>query len=119
MEAYPFLNPPTLTSANSTRVCNAISILQIIATNDETRDSFIKAQIPMYLFPCLSANNRSKSFEYLRLTCLGVIGALIKNENSSNSMEYLIETGLIPPIIKIMDYGNELSKTVSEIIIDL
>jgi hypothetical protein len=36
------------------------------------------AHIPLYLYPFLNTGSRSKPFEYLRLTSLGVIGALVK-----------------------------------------
>jgi len=38
----------------------------------------IKAYIPLYLYPFLGTVNETKPFEYLRLTSLGVIGALVK-----------------------------------------
>ena len=40
---------------------------------------FPKAQIPIFLYPFLqTTSNKTRPFEYLRLTSLGVIGALVK-----------------------------------------
>lgn len=36
------------------------------------------AHIPLYLYPFLNTTSKSRPFEYLRLTSLGVIGALVK-----------------------------------------
>ncbi len=37
------------------------------------------AQIPIFLYPFLqTTSNKTRPFEYLRLTSLGVIGALVK-----------------------------------------
>uniref|UniRef100_A0A5B7A2C2 Uncharacterized protein n=1 Tax=Davidia involucrata TaxID=16924 RepID=A0A5B7A2C2_DAVIN len=36
------------------------------------------AHIPLYLYPFLNTRSNSRPFEYLRLTSLGVIGALVK-----------------------------------------
>ena len=36
------------------------------------------AQIPLFLYPFLNTYNKSKQFEYLRLTALGVFGELVK-----------------------------------------
>lgn len=36
------------------------------------------AHIPLYLYPFLNTTSKTKPFEYLRLTSLGVIGALVK-----------------------------------------
>lgn len=69
----------------SNRVCNVLALFQCIAANSETRLSFINgkfyynlAQIPLFLYPFLNTINKSRPFEYLRLTALGVIGALVK-----------------------------------------
>lgn len=38
----------------------------------------VAAHIPLYLYHFLNTTSKSKPFEYLRLTSLGVIGALVK-----------------------------------------
>ena len=75
---YPALSPPALTGPASNRVCNALALLQCVASHAETRSLFLSAHIPLYLYPFLNTAARSKPFEYLRLTSLGVIGALVK-----------------------------------------
>jgi CCR4-NOT transcription complex subunit 9 len=39
---------------------------------------FLIAHIPLYLYPFLNTTSKTRPFEYLRLTSLGVIGALVK-----------------------------------------
>ncbi|CAN1339920.1 CCR4-NOT transcription complex subunit 9 [Linum perenne] len=75
---YPVLSPPALTPAQSNRVCNALALLQCVASHPDTRMLFLNAHIPLYLYPFLNTTNKSRPFEYLRLTSLGVIGALVK-----------------------------------------
>ena len=36
------------------------------------------AHIPLFLYPFLHTVSKSRPFEYLRLTSLGVVGALVK-----------------------------------------
>lgn len=36
------------------------------------------AHIPLFLYPFLNTQSKTRPFEYLRLTSLGVIGALVK-----------------------------------------
>ena len=36
------------------------------------------AQVPLFLYPFLNTSSKTRPFEYLRLTSLGVIGALVK-----------------------------------------
>lgn len=75
---YPSINPPTLTAHQSNRVCNALALLQCVASHPETRSVFLNAQIPLFLYPFLNTTSKTRPFEYLRLTSLGVIGALVK-----------------------------------------
>lgn len=75
---YPSINPATLTAHQSNRVCNALALLQCVASHPETRSVFLQAQIPLFLYPFLHTTSKTRPFEYLRLTSLGVIGALVK-----------------------------------------
>lgn len=74
----PQLSPSTLTSAASNRVCNSLALMQCIAHHRETRPLFLRAHVPLLLYPFLNTGSRERPFEYLRLTSLGVIGALVK-----------------------------------------
>jgi CCR4-NOT transcription complex subunit 9 len=38
---YPLLNPSQLTAAASNRVCNALALLQCVASHSETRALFL------------------------------------------------------------------------------
>uniref|UniRef100_A0A2K6AMJ8 CCR4-NOT transcription complex subunit 9 n=1 Tax=Macaca nemestrina TaxID=9545 RepID=A0A2K6AMJ8_MACNE len=70
---YPSINPPTLTAHQSNRVCNALALLQCVASHPETRSAFLAAHIPLFLYPFLHTVSKTRPFEYLRLTSLGVI----------------------------------------------
>lgn len=112
ISVYPFLNPPVLTASVSNRVCNALALLQCVASNVQTRASFLNANLPLYLYPFLSTNARQRSFEYLRLTSLGVIGALVKND-TPEVINFLLTTEIVPLCLNIMEISSELSKTVA------
>lgn len=60
------------------RVCNALALLQCVASHPETRSQFLLAHVPLFLYPFLHTVSKTRPFEYLRLTSLGVIGALVK-----------------------------------------
>lgn len=79
---YPTINPATLTAHQSNRVCNALALLQCVASHPDTRSVFLQAQIPLFLYPFLHTTSKTRPFEYLRLTSLGVIGALVKVRNA-------------------------------------
>lgn len=130
---YPLLMPSSLTAAASNRVCNALALLQCVASHNETRQLFLNggllcvssrrpcsdaqtAHIPLFLYPFLNTTSKSRPFEYLRLTSLGVIGALVKND-SPDVINFLLSTEIIPLCLRIMETGSELSKTVAIFIV--
>ncbi|WMV48760.1 hypothetical protein MTR67_042145 [Solanum verrucosum] len=131
---YPVLSPPTLTPALSNRVCNALALLQCVASHPDTRMLFLNAHIPLYLYPFLNTTSKSRPFEYLRLTSLGVIGALVKvivyciscvssstsiavNVDDTEVISFLLSTEIIPLCLRTMEMGSELSKTVATFIV--
>jgi len=78
VSTYQFVNPPTMSLQQVTRLCNALALLQCVGAHPDTRSQFLKAQIPLYMYPFLHNANKCRNFEHLRLTSLGVIGALVK-----------------------------------------
>uniref|UniRef100_A0A7S2V242 Cell differentiation protein rcd1 n=1 Tax=Fibrocapsa japonica TaxID=94617 RepID=A0A7S2V242_9STRA len=113
---YPLLSPPTLSAQASNRVCNALALLQCVASHQETRALFLNAHVPLYLYPFLNTVSKNRPFEYLRLTSLGVIGALVKMDDS-DVIHFLLQTEIIPLCLRIMETGSELSKTVATFIV--
>jgi len=113
---YPAINPPTLSAHQSNRVCNALALLQCVASHPDTRSSFLLAHIPLYLYPFLHTVSKTRPFEYLRLTSLGVIGALVKTDEQE-VINFLLTTEIIPLCLRIMESGSELSKTVATFIL--
>ncbi|KAH3720376.1 CCR4-NOT transcription complex subunit 9-like [Dreissena polymorpha] len=113
---YPAINPPHLTAHQSNRVCNALALLQCVASHQETRSAFLAANLPLFLYPFLHTYTKTRPFEYLRLTSLGVIGALVKSDEQE-VIDFLLTTEIIPLCLRIMEYGSELSKTVATFIL--
>lgn len=110
---------------SSNIACNVLALFQCIAAHPETRQEFINgifnilmllAQIPIFLYPFLNTVNKNKPFEYLRLTALGVIGALVKVDNP-DMIQFLLNTEIIPLCLRIMEKGSDLSKTVATFIV--
>lgn len=113
---YPVLSPSNLTPAQSNRVCNALALLQCVASPVDTRMLFLKAHMPLYLLPFLNTGSKTRPFEYLRLTSLGVIGALVKVDDTE-VISFLLSTEIIPLCLRTMEMGSELSKTVATFIV--
>ncbi|XP_071725700.1 uncharacterized protein [Rutidosis leptorrhynchoides] len=113
---YPYLSPHKLTPDQSTRVSNAIVLLQCIATHQDTRKLLVKANIPIYLYPFLNTTSRLRTFEFLRICSLGVIGALVKVDDTE-VINFLLSTEIFPMCRHTMETGSELSKKVALFII--
>lgn len=113
---YPLLSPPSLTAHASNRVCNALALLQCVASHPETRGLFLQAHVPLFLYPFLNTISKTRPFEYLRLTSLGVIGALVKVDDT-DVINFLLSTEIIPLCLRTMEMGSELSKTVATFIV--
>ena len=113
---YPSLTPPTLQTGPSNRVCNALALLQLVAQHNDTRAPFLHAGIPLFLYPFLNTSSTDKPFEYLRLTSLGVIGALVKSDDHE-VIAFLLQTEIVPLCLKIMESGTELSRTVATFVV--
>ncbi|PLW45777.1 hypothetical protein PCASD_04752 [Puccinia coronata f. sp. avenae] len=92
-------------------------LLQCVASHNETRALFLQAHLPLFLYPFLNTTSKTRPFEYLRLTSLGVIGALVKQNDNSEVINFLLSTEIIPLCLRIMETGSELSKTVAIFIV--
>ena len=79
----------------SNRACSVLDLFQCVAAHPEKRHPFLKAQIPIFLYHFLNTLNKSKPYKYIRLTTLGVIGALVKIDNRK-VIQYLINIEIIP-----------------------
>lgn len=50
VSVYPLLSPPNLTAHVSNRVCNALALLQCVASHSETRQLFLNGMVPSFDF---------------------------------------------------------------------
>lgn len=74
------------------------------------------AHVPLFLYPFLNTVSKTRPFEYLRLTSLGVVGALVKVDDP-DVIAFLLSTEVIPLCLRTMEMGSELSKTVATFIV--
>ena len=108
--------PPSLNSRLATRVCHVLALLQCVAGHDQTRLKFINANIPMYLFPFLHTTNQSHECECFKLTSLGILGSLVKAEQSE-IIKYLLQNEFVPLCLRILKFGQVMSRIVAAFIV--
>ena len=53
ISVYPLLNPSQLTAAASNRVCNALALLQCVASHNETRGLFLSGKQDTICYNCV------------------------------------------------------------------
>ncbi|GAV69697.1 Rcd1 domain-containing protein, partial [Cephalotus follicularis] len=92
-------------------------LFQCVASHPDTKMKFLQANIPFYLYPLLNTTNKEKPYEYIRVTALGVIGALVKTDDA-DVITSLLETQVFPHFLRCMEMENILSKTVSTFIVN-
>ncbi|RCV09465.1 hypothetical protein SETIT_2G031100v2 [Setaria italica] len=129
---YSALSSPTLSDNASSRVCNALGLLQVYFVSYPTfsqsfvtllcsgtfiwvrysfaisfHPSFFAAQIPMYLYPFLNTTSNAKSFD-----------ALFKVEDDTEVVNFLVTSQVMPLFLRIMVMGTELQGIVSTSIVE-
>jgi CCR4-NOT transcription complex subunit 9 len=109
-------SPASLNGKLATRVWNVLALFQCVAGHEETRTQFIQADIPMYLFPFLHTTNQSRECECCKLTSLGIIGSLVKADDSK-IIDYLLTNEFVPLCLRILKFGQEMSKIVAAFIV--
>ncbi|KAL6143914.1 hypothetical protein ACLB2K_054609 [Fragaria x ananassa] len=122
---YNLISTPNLSQEVSNRVCDTITLFQqCIASHLDTRKPFIRAYLPLYLYPFISTESRDKPHEYLRLSSLGAIGALVKShppnrdEVDPEIIHFLLESQILCLCIRCMEVGTVLSRTVATFIVE-
>ena len=112
ISAYQYLSSSKLTLEKSGKICCAISLFQIIASNPDTRNELLESKMPIFLYPFINNTNKAKAYEYLKLTSLSVINTLLKKVDPK-IISFLIDTAIIPKLLKIMEKGSELSRKIA------
>ncbi|KAF0904397.1 hypothetical protein E2562_034481 [Oryza meyeriana var. granulata] len=65
---------------------------------DLLKENYRATHIPFYLYPFLNTTSKTRPFEYLRLTSLGVIGVLVKVDDTE-VISFLLQTEIIPLLV--------------------
>nr|GEZ81700.1 cell differentiation protein RCD1 [Tanacetum cinerariifolium] len=91
------------------------NLKKCIAFIPGTRVDLLKAQIPVYFYPYLIIGSQLQQYDYLRLTGLGVIEALVKETgpDTPDIVHYLLQVETVHVCLRCMEMGGKLTKLVS------
>ena len=112
LNIYQYLSPSKLNKEISDKASRILSLIQTIALNPKTRKEFLESQLLVFLYPFLSISNKARIYDVIRLSVLAVIGALVKRDDSE-VINFLLNTGIIPILLKIIEKGTDLSRTLA------
>jgi CCR4-NOT transcription complex subunit 9 len=93
------------------QLLNILTLVLFFSTVSFFSVNSSSAHIPLFLYPFLNTVSPKIPYEYLRLTSLGVIGALVKTDDQ-DVIKFLLSTEIIPLCLRIMETGGDLSQTV-------
>ncbi|XP_076913119.1 uncharacterized protein LOC143571626 [Bidens hawaiensis] len=118
-EGHKLLSPPRITFLESIKVCNALILIQCIASHPEARMGLIDAEILQYFYPFLITSEKELlQFDNLRLAGLIVIKELLKDdEPNTKIVHYLLNIETVPLCLRCMDVGDESAKSVAAFVI--
>ena len=94
VSVYPHLMQRSLTKEASDKIFAVLGLFQCIAMNSNTRSHFLKANLPLYFYPLINTQVKHKFYDHLKLSSLGVIGALVKGDDS-NAIKFIMNTEMI------------------------
>ena len=61
---------------NTQALTSSLMFMQCIASDPETRPLFLKAQLPLWVFPLIDTKEESEVYEYMRSAGLALLGRL-------------------------------------------
>ena len=98
------------------RVCKALALLQTIASHTKTQHYLISIDIIYFLTPIFALTQVEREIEYLRLTSLGVIGAMSKTKDPQ-IVKYLIDKEVLMICIVSIQHASEISRVIATFIL--
>jgi CCR4-NOT transcription complex subunit 9 len=106
----------SLSKEDSDKIFAVLGLFQCIAMNNSTRAHFLKANLPLYFYPLINTQVKHKFYDHLKLSSLGVIGALVKGDDS-NAIKFIMNTEMIVLCLRIMKKGANITRTVATFIL--
>lgn len=106
----------SLSKEASDKVFAVLGLFQCIAMNNRTRAHFLEANLPLYFYPLINTQVKHKFYDHLKLSSLGVIGALVKGDDS-NAIKFIMNTEMIVLCLRIMKKGANITRTVATFIL--
>ncbi|KAF4394478.1 uncharacterized protein LOC115700245 isoform X1 [Cannabis sativa] len=116
-QIYRWLSSGLIAENMAKQVCNALLVLQSVASHPQSRKEFIKANLAEYLYPLISITHRQEPYENLRVASLGVLGSLLKQDDAE-ALHYLIQGDIFSKCLICLQTDSLTVKTVAAFILE-
>lgn len=114
---YPLLSNNQLDPTHMNKLINVLGLFQVIAQDPKTKLPFLKSNLHLYFYPLINTANKMRHYENLRVHSLAVIGALVKKDDNTEVINYLVKTELIVLCLRTMKKGTDMAKSVAIFIV--
>jgi CCR4-NOT transcription complex subunit 9 len=101
---YPTLVASRAPDAKSDTVFHILRLFQLIADHPDTRLPFVRANLPIYLFPILQYSLANAELERFVAVIVVTIMSLVR-EGHRDVLEYLVRADFIPLCLRILSHG--------------
>ncbi|KAJ7566476.1 hypothetical protein O6H91_02G104900 [Diphasiastrum complanatum] len=117
LSVYPKLDTQELNIRGSKRLANVLTLLQSVASNEETRGLLVKAHIPNYLIPFILSEHTEEVYENVRAISLSVIG-IVCQAREAEVIYWALQSDIVQVCLHAMQIGSELSKVIAMYILE-
>ncbi|TKR95367.1 hypothetical protein L596_009546 [Steinernema carpocapsae] len=117
LAVYPYLDPPRIPSELASRACQALALLQKVASDRIGAVLFIRCDYIMFVLPFMYSLEGG-TMEHLRTAALGVVGALLTFESENEEVvQYLMRTPMIPLCLRMMAQDTSVITTLGTFVL--
>lgn len=106
---YPFLERGNMSKLMLNHACCCISLWQTVAVHPLLCGEFLSSRLVVYLYPFMNTIPRSRPFEYLKFSSLGVVASMLKSRHP-DVIPCLFSTDFMGACFRMMRIGSPSTK---------
>lgn len=103
LEFYTCLVSSKIGGQKCDNVFSILVLFEMISGNSETRLPFMRANIPVYLFPILQYTLKSAEHERFTAIVIGIVVNLVKEQPPDEVAEYLVKSDFLPLCLRVLN----------------
>jgi CCR4-NOT transcription complex subunit 9 len=101
---YPTLVASRAPDSKSDTVFHILRLFQLIADHPDTRLPFVRANLPLYLFPILQYSLANAELERFVAVVVATVVSLVR-EGHRDVIEYFVQADFVPLCLRVLSHG--------------